>query len=162
MSSISIKSPNAIGKFWINWPSFDAADGSGKAPPDNLEEALVRISGVDLTGIDGINTNSALKIISEIGTDISRWKTAKHFASWLGLCPGTKVSGGKPSAPRANVWSTVRRQPCVAAQSVESKAPWGRISQAAIPTGSPEGYYGHRPQTGSTGLQHAETRYRLC
>jgi transposase len=74
---------------------FDAADGSGKAPPDSLEEALVRISGVDLTRIDGINTNITLKIISEIGTDMSRWKTAKHFASWLGLCPGTKISGGK-------------------------------------------------------------------
>jgi hypothetical protein len=75
--------------------SFDAADGSGKAPPDSLEEALVRISGVDLTRIDGIDTNSTLKIISEIGTDMSRWKTAKHFASCLGLCPGTKISGGK-------------------------------------------------------------------
>jgi transposase len=74
---------------------FDAADGSGKAPPDSLEEALVRISGVDLTRIDGIDTNITLKIISEIGTDMSRWKTAKHFASWLGLCPGTKISGGK-------------------------------------------------------------------
>jgi transposase len=80
---------------------FDAADGSGKAPPDSLEEALVRISGVDLTRIDGINTNITLKIISEIGTDMSRWKTAKHFASWLGLCPGTKISGGKPLSTKS-------------------------------------------------------------
>ena len=81
---------------------FDAADGSGKAPPDSLEEALVRVSGVDLTRIDGINTNITLKIISEIGTDMSRWKTAKHFASWLGLCPGTKISGGKPLSTKSN------------------------------------------------------------
>jgi transposase len=80
---------------------FDAADGSGKAPPDSLEEALVRISGVDLTRIDGIDTNITLKIISEIGTDMSRWKTAKHFASWLGLCPGTKISGGKPLSTKS-------------------------------------------------------------
>jgi transposase len=80
---------------------FDAADGSGKAPPDSLEEALVRISGVDLTRIDGINTNITLKVISEIGTDMSRWKTAKHFASWLGLCPGTKISGGKPLSTKS-------------------------------------------------------------
>ena len=53
------------------------------------------MSGVDLTKIDGIDTNSALKIIAEIGVDMNRWKSAKHFASWLGLCPGTKVSGGK-------------------------------------------------------------------
>jgi transposase len=80
---------------------FDAADGSGKAPPDSLEKALVRISGVDLTRIDGINTNITLKIISEIGTDMSRWKTAKHFASWLGLCPGTKISGGNPLSTKS-------------------------------------------------------------
>jgi transposase len=41
------------------------------------------------------DTNTALKIIAEIGVDMSRWKTAKHFVSWLGLCPSTKVSGGK-------------------------------------------------------------------
>ena len=62
---------------------------------------MVRISGVDLTRIDGINTNITLKIISEIGTDMSRWKTAKHFASWLGLCPGTKISGGKPLSTKS-------------------------------------------------------------
>jgi len=86
--------------------SFDAADGPANGPPANLEQALLRMSGVDLTRIDGIDTNSALKIISEIGTDMSRWKTARHFASWLGLCPGTKVSGGKvlsaKSKPVAN------------------------------------------------------------
>jgi transposase len=53
------------------------------------------MSGVDLTSIDGIDITTAIKIIAEIGTDMSRWKTAKHFASWLGLSPGAKVSGGK-------------------------------------------------------------------
>ena len=71
-----------------------------------MDEALQRISGVDLTDIDGIDTTSALKIIAEVGTDMSRWKSAKHFASWLGLCPGTKISGGKrlsaKSKPVAN------------------------------------------------------------
>jgi len=87
---------------------FDALAGNGPdaEPPDSLEEALQRMSGADLTRIDGIDTNNALKIIAEIGTDMSRWKSAKHFASWLGLCPGTKVSGGKvlsaKSKPVAN------------------------------------------------------------
>jgi hypothetical protein len=75
--------------------TFDATSGADKGPPASLEEALQRMTGVDLTEIDGIDTNSALKIIAEIGLDMSRWKSAKHFASWLGLCPGTKVSGGK-------------------------------------------------------------------
>lgn len=80
---------------------FDAAeseknppDGKSK-PPASLEEALLRMSGADLASIDGIDTTTALKIIAEIGVDMSRWKSDKHFASWLGLCPGAKISGGK-------------------------------------------------------------------
>lgn len=61
----------------------------------NLQNELYRISGVDLTRINGIDTTTALKIISEIGLDMSRWKTDKHFASWLGLSPGNKISGGR-------------------------------------------------------------------
>lgn len=37
----------------------------------------------------------ALRLISECGTDMSKWKTSKHFTSWLTLCPGSKISGGK-------------------------------------------------------------------
>src|SRR6266545_4425035 len=69
---------------------------------------LFRLSGVDLTAIEGIDENTALVLLSEIGTDMSRWPTEKHFASWLGLCPHHKISGGKvlsrkvrPSANRA-------------------------------------------------------------
>lgn len=83
--------------------TFDVASGSDKdtKPPTTIEEALQRMSGVDLTKIDGIDSNSALKIIAEIGIDMSRWKSPKHFASWLGLCPGTKVSGGKILSSRS-------------------------------------------------------------
>ena len=69
---------------------------------------LHRITGVDLTRIDGIDDTTALKILSETGVDMTRWKSEKHFASWLGLSPGNKISGGKvlntktkPSANRA-------------------------------------------------------------
>lgn len=68
---------------------------SGGKPGSSLDEALLRMSGVDLASIDGIDTTTALKIIAEIGIDMSRWKSDKHFASWLGLCPGAKISGGK-------------------------------------------------------------------
>ena len=66
-------------------------------PPDDLtvDDALLRMAGADLTNIDGIDTTTALKVIAEVGTDMSRFESAKHFASWLGLAPGTKVSGGK-------------------------------------------------------------------
>jgi len=69
---------------------------------------LFRLTGVDLTAIEGIDENTALVLLSEIGTDMSRWPTEKHFASWLGVCPHHKLSGGKvlsrkvrPSANRA-------------------------------------------------------------
>jgi transposase len=61
----------------------------------DLRTALLRVCGVDLTRIDGIETHTALKVIAEVGPDLSRFKSAKHFASWLALCPGTKISGGK-------------------------------------------------------------------
>ena len=56
---------------------------------------MFRVTGVDLTQITALDGHSVLKLISEIGTDMSRWKTVKHFTSWLGLCPGNKQSGGK-------------------------------------------------------------------
>lgn len=69
---------------------------------------LYRITGVDVTRIEGIEAPTALNIIGEIGIDMSSWPTEKHFASWLGLSPGSKISGGKvlsgktkPSANRA-------------------------------------------------------------
>jgi transposase len=68
-------------------------------PPSSTKvqwrNALFRACGVDLTHVDGIDLSTALKILAEVGPDLSRFKSAKHFASWLGLCPGTKISGGK-------------------------------------------------------------------
>lgn len=61
----------------------------------NLQNELYRVTGVDLTRIDGIDTTTALKVLSETGVDMGRWKSSKHFASWLGLSPGSKISGGK-------------------------------------------------------------------
>ena len=69
-------------------------------PHFNAQTALYRISGVDLTRIEGIDANSALKIISEIGTDVSAWPTVKHFASWTSLCPGNNKSGGRSRSGR--------------------------------------------------------------
>lgn len=65
------------------------------APQFDVRAQLFGMCGVDLTRIDGLDTTTALKVIAEVGPDLSRFKSAKHFASWLGLCPGTKISGGK-------------------------------------------------------------------
>ncbi len=64
-------------------------------PQFNLREEAFRISGVDLTQIDSINESAALGLLAEIGVDMRPWKTEKHFASWLTLCPNNKISGGR-------------------------------------------------------------------
>ena len=56
---------------------------------------LFRMAGVDLTVIEGINETTALVILSEIGTDVSRFPSEKNFVSWLGLCPNHRGSAGK-------------------------------------------------------------------
>ncbi len=61
----------------------------------NVSDHLSQLLGTDLTTIPGIDASSALKIMAEIGTDITNWKTVKHFCAWLGLCPGTRISGGR-------------------------------------------------------------------
>jgi transposase len=78
-------------------------------PAFEIRTPLHRLTGgVDLTQIDGIGPYSALKLIAEIGTDMQRWATEKHFTSWLTLAPKNKVSGGRllssrtePAANRA-------------------------------------------------------------
>jgi len=65
------------------------------APRFDLRTQLFRMCGVDLTRIDGIDVTTALAVLSEVGADLSRFPSVKHFTSWLGLCPGTKITGGK-------------------------------------------------------------------
>ena len=45
--------------------------------------------------IPAMNTQTALGIIAEVGPSVEKWANAKHFASWLGLCPNNRISGGK-------------------------------------------------------------------
>ena len=61
----------------------------------DARQILANWAGVDLTRIDGLGLATVMKILSEIGTNLTRFETVKHFCSWLGLCPGTKISGGK-------------------------------------------------------------------
>jgi transposase len=77
-------------------------------PRFELRAPLHQLTGADLSQIDAIGPYTALRLLSEIGTDMSRWPSAKHFTSWLTLAPKNKVSGGRllssqtmPSANRA-------------------------------------------------------------
>jgi len=92
---------------------FDSQTDEPITPPPRLRKAvgnalrfdarseLYRMTGVDLTRIDGLDAATALVVIAEIGLNMSRWPTAKHFASWLHLCPGNHVSGGKRLSGRS-------------------------------------------------------------
>jgi len=65
---------------------------------DNYQKMAIelkRILGVDLTKIPGIEIRLLLQIVAEIGTDMGKWPSKKHFTAWLGLCPNNKISGGK-------------------------------------------------------------------
>jgi transposase len=64
-------------------------------PRVEVRTPLHHLTGVDLSQIDGIGPATALRLISEIGTDMTRWPTADHFTSWLTLAPHNKVSGGR-------------------------------------------------------------------
>jgi len=77
------------------------AKRAGKNTPRfDLHTVLARWAGVDLTRINGLAVSSVLTILSEVGPDLSRFANVKHFCSWLGLCPGTKISGGKVLSAR--------------------------------------------------------------
>ena len=85
----------------------DATDGEPPAPAKqsnpsarirsgvDLREMLYKKSGVDLFAVPGLGADTLLTVSSEVGFDMSPWKTVKHFTSWLSLCPGTRISGGK-------------------------------------------------------------------
>jgi transposase len=96
----------------------------GRKPHDprfNVRTALYYLVGIDLTAIEGIDEVHALTLISELGTDFSKWPSVKQFTSWLGLCPNWKKTGGKvqssktrkgknraASALRLAAWSLMR------------------------------------------------------
>jgi len=96
-----------------NDPAFDVAG------------ALFRMSGVDLTVLEGIDPSTALVLMSEIGPDVSRFPTVKHFCSWLGLAPQHQMSAGKirkrrvqGGASRAGQALRMAGQACYHAQNV--------------------------------------------
>jgi transposase len=85
----------------------------------DLKTELHRILGVDLTKVPGLQVHSVHALFSEIGRDLSAFPTAKHFVSWLGLCPDNRISGGKILSVRTrDVKSRAARVLRLAAQSL--------------------------------------------
>jgi transposase len=71
-----------------------------KMAGQDMRAPLYQKLGADLTAIEGIGIATALVILTEVGPDLSRFSSEKHFASWLGLCPDNRISGGKVLSSR--------------------------------------------------------------
>src|SRR5258705_7236295 len=67
----------------------------GNQPTFDVPSEMHRILGVDLTALPGLGAQAVLTFFCEVGAQISRFPSSKHFASWLGLCPDNRISGGK-------------------------------------------------------------------
>jgi transposase len=76
-------------------PRRTKAQPRSKEPRFDIRGYLYRLTGTDLSQIDGIGPYQALRLVSEIGTDMGRWPTEQHFTAWLTLAPQNKISGGR-------------------------------------------------------------------
>ncbi|HEY5892262.1 MAG TPA: IS110 family transposase [Chthoniobacterales bacterium] len=83
-----------------------------------IHEHIYRITGIDLTRIPGIETQAARTLFCEIGPVIDRFATAKHFASWLGLCPDNRITGGRVLS--ANTRDVRSRAACILRMAANS------------------------------------------
>jgi transposase len=89
-------------------------------PAFDLRGELYRILGVDLTQVPGLQSTSAHAFLSEVGPSVERFATPKHFASWLGLCPDNRITGGRIlSAATRDVKSRTAYALRMAAQSLQ-------------------------------------------
>jgi hypothetical protein len=97
----------------------------GNAPDYDVQAHLYRLTGVDLTRIPGLGAAAIQTLVSETGTDMTRWPTEKHFASWLGLAPDPKISGGQViGQTRRHVQSRAARVLRVGAMTLRRSPSW--------------------------------------
>ena len=86
-------------------------------PRFNVRNYLERIHGTDVLAIYGLSGTGGLELLSETGTDLSKWENEKHFISWLNLCPNNKISGGKLISSKV-----MRKKPNIASQAFKYAA----------------------------------------
>jgi transposase len=131
---------------------MDALEDRGAGPPpvtgkkkgnkpheEPMREQLYEKFGVDLTAVEGVSIQTCLAFLSEVGTDVEKFATAEHFASWMGLCPDNRITGGRTHAAHTRkVQNRLANALRMAAQSLHrSKAglgDWFRRLKAKLGT----------------------------
>ena len=149
-------------------PSANRKRRQKSAPQFDVRSHLYRMTGADLTQIDGVDAYTVLRVVSEVGTDMTRWPSAKHFASWLGLSPNNRITDGRIISYRARTRTSPSANRAAAAlrMAANGLAPF-RQRPGLLPasqkgqTGSDQGHHRHRPQAGTHHLCHAPLRAGL-
>jgi transposase len=107
---------------------------------EKLRQRLEEMTGVDLTKVPGFGVQAAQNLLAEIGLEMERWPTEKHFTSWLRVCPDTRISGGKalPSKPRRTPNRAANILRLAAQSALQSKTAIGAyIRRLRARSGSP-------------------------
>ncbi len=108
-------------------------------PDERMRSHLFDKFGVDLTAVPGVSIQTAYMFLGEVGPDVSKFPTAEHFASWLGLCPDNRISGGRTlsvkTRPVANRLATALRMAVQSYHRSESAlGDWFRRIRAKLGT----------------------------
>jgi len=137
---------------------------NGNKPRFDMRTGLFRMSGTDLTRIDGVDVMTAMTILSEAGWDMSKWETEDHFVSWLWLCPDNRISGdkviGKGRLPTNNRVSTALK---MAANTLRLSNTYlgAQFRPTEKQTGHSRSHQAHGRQARTFGLPHAPLRNEI-
>ena len=101
-------------------PRVQPGSKSKNQPSDNARTYLARLTGVALVAVTGISASIAQTILAEVGTDMDKFPTVKHFCSWLGLAPHNDISGGR--VLRSRTLQVVNRATQALRQAAQSVA----------------------------------------
>ena len=120
-------------------PPVTGKKKGNKTHDEPMREQLYEKFGVDLTAVEGVSIQTCLAFLSEVGTDVEKFPSAVHFASWMGLCPDNRITGGRTHAAHTRkVQNRLANALRMAAQSLHrSKAglgDWFRRLKAKLGT----------------------------
>ena len=143
-----------------------ADDGTAPTPRERaLRTRLCRMLGADLTAIPTVGVETAQTVASEVGGDLSRFPTCAHFCSWLGLAPGTRISGDKrlggPETQQTDRVDQALRMAASTARSSKTAIGASHRRLQRIDASCVVRRQGHCPPARPADLRHADPRRRV-